>query len=90
MGEVFCPQPEPFCSWARRVAPLIIGGEATPLDNLLDACPDEYEPMTFTVMPLKDFERAMAEVTDLRTKDDHNYPGQRYSGPLRAVHVRAL
>jgi len=38
------------------------------------ASPDEYEPLTFTVMPLRDFEQAMVKVSDLRTKDGHVIP----------------
>jgi len=38
------------------------------------ASPDEYEPLTFTVMPLRDFKRAMVTVTDLRTEDGRVIP----------------
>jgi len=38
------------------------------------ASPNEYEPVTFTVMPLRDFERAMVSVTDLRTADGFVIP----------------
>ncbi|MEA1950101.1 MAG: hypothetical protein U9N87_01865 [Planctomycetota bacterium] len=33
------------------------------------ACPDEYEPLTFTIMPLSDFGNASVTVTDLLTED---------------------
>jgi len=32
------------------------------------ACPDEYEPMTFTVMPLRNLSNAIVTVTDLRNE----------------------
>jgi len=40
------------------------------------ASPNEYEPLTFTVMPLRDFDGAMVKVSDLRTKDGHVIPAE--------------
>ena len=38
------------------------------------ASPDEYEPLTFTVLPLRDFKGARVTVTDLRTNDGFMIP----------------
>ena len=53
------------------------------------ASPNEYEPLTFTVMPLRDFAGAMVEVSDLRAENGHLIPAEdievRY---VRYMHVR--
>ena len=38
------------------------------------AARDDYEPLTFTVLPLRDFDSAMVSVSDLRTEDGHVIP----------------
>jgi len=53
------------------------------------ASSDEYEPLTFTLLPLKDFKRVSVDVGDLRTSDGqtirHDDIDVRY---VRYMHVR--
>ncbi len=44
-GEVFCPQPDVLWNWAVRVAPLLVGQDATERDALLDKFPPDRPKM---------------------------------------------
>lgn len=48
------------------------------------ACPNEYEPLTFTILPGRDFESVMVRVADLVTDDGHVIP----SSDIEVRHVR--
>jgi len=53
------------------------------------ASQDEYEPLTFTVMPLRDFDSALVRVSDLRSEDGHLIPAQDISiRYVRYMYVR--
>jgi hypothetical protein len=50
---------------------------------------DEYEPLTFTLFPLRDFTELEVEVSDLRRSDGHTIPQERIVLPyVRYMNVR--